>query len=158
MTGQHAAMLRAALVPTGWLAGGCLLGGALTSGWAGVFAALLGAAVVLLVLGVGLGVMVLTTRWSPTLTMGSALAAFMASSVLVGYLLVQARSQEAVSRPTFAVTTVLLTLAWVVGMARAHSRWTRTGSPNDFPEALMRPVLARPPAGDDAPGDSSSPR
>jgi O-antigen/teichoic acid export membrane protein len=115
--------LRSVAVPTAVVAVPVTVGSALLAGWPGLWAALLGTAVV--VLFFGLDLLLLALVRGQVDAVGVAVLGYVVKLVVVGGLLLSVRDAVPVSAPAFVLTTVLAAAAWLAGHVRAVAAQNR---------------------------------
>ena len=96
--------------------------GAIIRGSNGLWGALLASATVILYFSVHLFISKISTNLDPMATMALAMFSYFAKVILMGALLLvvtKTTSPETVDRPTFAISALAITAAWLAGEIRA---------------------------------------
>ena len=113
---------RGALLPAVVTAAVAILAGVLIRGTSGLWGALLASATVILYFSVHLLISRISKDLDPMATMALAMFSYFAKVILMGALLLvvtKTTSPETVDRPTFAITALSITAAWLAGKIRA---------------------------------------
>ncbi|WP_298805690.1 hypothetical protein [uncultured Pseudokineococcus sp.] len=111
--GAFTGMLRAALVPSLVAGAACAVVALVTSGLAGLVAALVGVALVVLFFGSTLVVLGRTARTSPQLVMVVALGTYTAKVVLLAVAFVLLARLTDLPGPALGLTTIVVTTVWL---------------------------------------------
>jgi hypothetical protein len=113
---------RGALIPAVTVATISIIAGMAISGASGLWGALLASVTVILYFSVHLFISKISQNLDPRATMALAMFSYFAKVVLMGALLLvvtKTTSPETVDRPTFAVSALSITAAWLAGEIRA---------------------------------------
>jgi hypothetical protein len=113
---------RGALIPAVTIATISIIAGMAISGASGLWGALLASVTVILYFSVHLFISKISQNLDPMATMALAMFSYFAKVVLMGALLLvvtKTTSPETVDRPTFAVSALSITAAWLAGEIRA---------------------------------------
>ncbi|CAB4705181.1 MAG: hypothetical protein F2672_04140 [Actinobacteria bacterium] len=113
---------RGALIPASVIAILSIALGAIIRGSNGLWGALLASATVILYFSVHLFISKISTNLDPMATMALAMFSYFAKVILMGALLLvvtKTTSPETVDRPTFAISALAITAAWLAGEIRA---------------------------------------
>ena len=113
---------RGALIPAVTVATISIIAGMAISGASGLWGALLASATVILYFSVHLFISKISQNLDPMATMALAMFSYFAKVILMGALLLvvtKTTSPETVDRPTFAVSALSITAAWLAGEIRA---------------------------------------
>ena len=113
---------RGALIPASVIAILSIALGAIIRGSNGLWGALLASATVILYFSVHLFISKISTNLDPMATMALAMFSYFAKVILMGALLLivtKTTSPATVDRPTFAISALAITAAWLVGEIRA---------------------------------------
>jgi hypothetical protein len=113
---------RGALIPAVTVATISIIAGMAISGASGLWGALLASVTVILYFSVHLFISKISQNLDPMATMALAMFSYFAKVILMGALLLvvtKTTSPETVDRPTFAVSALSITAAWLAGEIRA---------------------------------------
>ena len=113
---------RGALIPAISVALISIIAGAFIRGTSGLWGSLLASATVILYFSVHLIISKISVNLDPMATMALAMFSYFAKVILMGALLLvvtKTTSPEAVDRPTFAISALSITAAWLAGEIRA---------------------------------------
>jgi hypothetical protein len=113
---------RGALIPAVTIATISIIAGMAISGASGLWGALLASVTVILYFSVHLFISKISQNLDPMATMALAMFSYFAKVILMGALLLvvtKTTSPETVDRPTFAVSALSITAAWLAGEIRA---------------------------------------
>jgi hypothetical protein len=113
---------RGALIPAVTVATISIIAGMANSGASGLWGALLASVTVILYFSVHLFISKISQNLDPMATMALAMFSYFAKVILMGALLLvvtKTTSPETVDRPTFAVSALSITAAWLAGEIRA---------------------------------------
>jgi len=113
---------RGALIPAVTVATISIIAGMAISGASGLWGALLASVTVILYFSVHLFISKISQNLDPMATMALAMFSYFAKVILMGALLLvvtKTTSPEAVDRPTFAISALSITAAWLAGEIRA---------------------------------------
>jgi hypothetical protein len=113
---------RGALIPAITVAAISILAGTLIRGASGLWGSLLASATVILYFSVHLLISKISENLDPMATMALAMFSYFAKVILMGALLLvvtKTTSPETVDRPTFAISALSITAAWLAGEIRA---------------------------------------
>ena len=113
---------RGAVIPAAAIAVISILAGSLLRGASGFWGSLLAGATVILYFSVHLLISKFSENLDPISTMALALLSYVAKIGLMGALLIivtKTTSPESVDRPTFAISALSITAAWLAGEIRA---------------------------------------
>jgi hypothetical protein len=113
---------RGALIPAVTVATISIIAGMAISGASGLWGALLASVTVILYFSVHLFISKISQNLDPMATMALAMFSYFAKVFLMGALLLvvtKTTSPETVDRPTFAVSALSITAAWLAGEIRA---------------------------------------
>jgi hypothetical protein len=112
---------RGAVIPAAVIAVISILAGTLLTGAPGFWGSLLASATVILFFSVHLLISKFSENLDPISTMALALLSYVAKVGLMGALLIvvtKTTSPESVDRPTFAISALSITAAWLMGEIR----------------------------------------
>jgi len=113
---------RGALIPAVTIATISIIAGMAISGASGLWGALLASVTVILYFSVHLFISKISQNMDPMATMALAMFSYFSKVILMGALLLvvtKTTSPETVDRPTFAVSALSITAAWLAGEIRA---------------------------------------
>jgi hypothetical protein len=113
---------RGALIPAVTIATISIIAGMAISGASGLWGALLASVTVILYFSVHLFISKISQNLDPMATMALAMFSYFAKVIWMGALLLvvtKTTSPETVDRPTFAVSALSITAAWLAGEIRA---------------------------------------
>ncbi len=113
---------RGALIPAITVAAISIIAGSLIRGTSGLWGSMLASATVILYFSVHLLISKISENLDPMATMALAMFSYFAKVILMGALLLivtKTTSPETVDRPTFAISALLITAAWLGGEIRA---------------------------------------
>ena len=113
---------RGALIPAVTVAAISIIAGSLIRGTSGLWGSMLASATVILYFSVHLLISKISENLDPMATMALAMFSYFAKVILMGALLLivtRTTSPETVDRPTFAISALLITAAWLGGEIRA---------------------------------------
>ena len=113
---------RGAVIPAATVAVISIVAGSLLKGASGFWGSLLAGATVILYFSVHLLISKFSENLDPISTMALALLSYVAKIGLMGALLIivtKTTSPESVDRPTFAISALSITAAWLAGEIRA---------------------------------------
>jgi hypothetical protein len=113
---------RGALIPAVTVAAISIIAGSLIRGTSGLWGSMLASATVILYFSVHLLISKISENLDPMATMALAMFSYFAKVILMGALLLivtKTTSPETVDRPTFAISALLITAAWLGGEIRA---------------------------------------
>ena len=113
---------RGALIPAVTVAAISIIAGSLIRGTSGLWGSMLASATVILYFSVHLLISKISENLDPMATMALAMFSYFAKAILMGALLLivtRTTSPETVDRPTFAISALLITAAWLGGEIRA---------------------------------------
>jgi hypothetical protein len=113
---------RGALIPAVTVATISIIAGMAISGASGLWGALLASVTVILYFSVHLFISKISQNLDPMATMALAMFSYFAKVILMGALLLvvtKTTSPETVDRPTFAISALSITAAWLAGEIRA---------------------------------------
>ena len=113
---------RGALIPAISVALISIIAGELIRGASGLWGSLLASATVILYFSVHLLISKISVNLDPMATMALAMFSYFAKVILMGALLLvvtKTTSPDAVDRPTFAISALSITAAWLAGEIRA---------------------------------------
>ena len=113
---------RGALIPAVTVAAISIIAGSLIRGTSGLWGSMLASATVILYFSVHLLISKISENLDPMATMALAMFSYFAKVILMGALLLivtKSTSPETVDRPTFAISALLITAAWLGGEIRA---------------------------------------
>ncbi len=113
---------RGALIPAVTVAAISIFAGSLIRGTSGLWGSMLASATVILYFSVHLLISKISENLDPMATMALAMFSYFAKVILMGALLLivtRTTSPETVDRPTFAISALLITAAWLGGEIRA---------------------------------------
>ncbi len=113
---------RGALIPAVIVAAISIIAGSLIRGTSGLWGSMLASATVILYFSVHLLISKISENLDPMATMALAMFSYFAKVILMGALLLivtRTTSPETVDRPTFAISALLITAAWLGGEIRA---------------------------------------
>ena len=113
---------RGALIPAVTVAAISIIAGSLVRGTSGLWGSMLASATVILYFSVHLLISKISENLDPMATMALAMFSYFAKVILMGALLLivtKTTSPETVDRPTFAISALLITAAWLGGEIRA---------------------------------------
>ena len=113
---------RGALIPAISVALISIIAGVLIRGASGLWGSLLASATVILYFSVHLLISKISVNLDPMATMALAMFSYFAKVILMGALLLvvtKTTSPETVDRPTFAISALSITAAWLAGEIRA---------------------------------------
>jgi len=113
---------RGALIPAVTVAAISIIAGSLVGGTSGLWGSMLASATVILYFSVHLLISKISENLDPMATMALAMFSYFAKVILMGALLLivtKTTSPETVDRPTFAISALLITAAWLGGEIRA---------------------------------------
>ena len=116
---------RGALIPAVTVATISIIAGMAISGASGLWGALLASVTVILYFSVHLFISKISQNLDPMATMALAMFSYFAKVILMGALLLvvtKTTSPETVDRPTFAVSALSITAAWLAGEIRAFMK------------------------------------
>jgi ATP synthase protein I len=116
---------RGALIPAVTVATISIFAGILIRGASGLWGALLASATVILYFSVHLFISKISQNLDPMATMALAMFSYFAKVILMGALLLvvtKTTSPESVDRPTFAISALSITAAWLAGEIRAFMK------------------------------------
>ena len=116
---------RGALIPAVTIATISIIAGMAISGASGLWGALLASVTVILYFSVHLFISKISQNLDPMATMALAMFSYFAKVILMGALLLvvtKTTSPETVDRPTFAVSALSITAAWLAGEIRAFMK------------------------------------
>jgi hypothetical protein len=112
---------RGAVIPAAFIAIISIIAGAIFKGAPGFWGSLLASATVILFFSVHLLISKFSENLDPISTMALALLSYVAKVGLMGALLIvvtKTTSPESVDRPTFAISALSITAAWLMGEIR----------------------------------------
>ena len=113
---------RGALIPAVTVAAISIIAGTLIRDTSGLWGSMLASATVILYFSVHLLISKISENLDPMATMALAMFSYFAKVILMGALLLivtKTTSPETVDRPTFAISALLITAAWLGGEIRA---------------------------------------
>lgn len=113
---------RGALIPAVTVAAISVIAGVFIRGTSGLWGSLLASATVILYFSVHLLISKISENLDPMATMALAMFSYFAKVILMGALLLvvtKTTSPETVDRPTFAISALSITAAWLAGEIRA---------------------------------------
>lgn len=116
---------RGALIPAVTIATISIIAGMAISGASGLWGALLASVTVILYFSVHLFISKISQNLDPMATMALAMFSYFAKVILMGALLLvvtKTTSPETVDRPTFAISALSITAAWLAGEIRAFMK------------------------------------